>query len=127
MSSYLFTAVRNACLDALKRRSVQLRAISDLHLSLIDSSADWNPYQYDELLALLRKALSELPVDQRIAFEMNRFEGKTYKEIAIELGISEKTVEYRISQALKKLKKDLADYLPLILMVMPSLFQTLRG
>ena len=38
----------------------------------------------------------------------------TNREIAMELGISEKTVEYHISKALKVLRVALKDYLPLV-------------
>ncbi len=44
---------------------------------------------------------------------LSRFDGMTYNEIAMELGISEKTVEYHISKALKILRSELGDYLPL--------------
>lgn len=126
VSSYLFIAARNACLDLLKHGAVHQRAMSDLRLSIIDNAADWNRYQFDELMILLRKSLSELPEEQRICFEMNRFQDKTYREIARELGISEKTVEYRISQVLKKLQVDLADYLPLLPILVTYLFGSAR-
>ena len=45
---------------------------------------------------------------------LSRFDGMTYNEIALELGISEKTVEYHISKALKILRSELGDYLPLV-------------
>lgn len=38
----------------------------------------------------------------------------SYKEIAVQLNISPKTVDYRIQQALKQLRIELKDYLPLI-------------
>jgi len=126
VSSYLFIATRNACLDLLKHGAAHQLAISDLRLSIIDNAADWNRYQFDELMILLRKSLSELPEEQRICFEMNRFQDKTYREIARELGISEKTVEYRISQVLKKLQVDLADYLPLLPILVTYLFGSAR-
>ena len=126
LSSYLFIATRNACLDQLKHGAVRERAMSDLRLSIIDSAADWNSYQFEELMALLRQSLSELPQEQRVCFEMNRFQDKTFREIARELGISEKTVEYRISQALKKLQVDLADYLPLLPFLVTYLFGSVR-
>lgn len=50
---------------------------------------------------------------------MHRFQNKTYQEIAEELNISSKTVDYRIQQALKQLRKELKDYLPLLLFFLP--------
>lgn len=66
-------------------------------------------------MALEAKAIRELPDDYRKAFEMNRFEDLTYGEIAERTGVSPKTIAYRISQALKILRMELKDYLPLLL------------
>ena len=82
---------------------------------------DFSLHNTDELMILINKALAELPPEVRQAFEMSRFQGKTYKEIAAETGVSVKTVEYRISQALRKLEVELADYLT----VLPILFSFL--
>lgn len=46
---------------------------------------------------------------------MNRFEGKRYKGIAAELGLSLKTIENQMGKALKILRIELGDYLPLII------------
>ena len=54
---------------------------TSLKLSLIDESADYNAHLVWELKKLISKSLSELPYEQRRAFEMSRFEGKTYREI----------------------------------------------
>lgn len=44
---------------------------------------------------------------------MSRFENKTNKEIAEELQLTVKGVEYHITKALKPLRENLKDYLPL--------------
>lgn len=67
-----------------------------------------------ELMALASKAIRELPDEYRKAFEMNRFEEMTYNEIAERTGVSPKTIAYRISQALKILRTELKDYIPLL-------------
>ena len=43
---------------------------------------------------------------------MNRFDGKSIAQIAEELEISPRTAEKHIEVALKKLRQELADYLP---------------
>ena len=72
-------------------------------------------YVVEELSQKIQSALEALPSNYREAFEMNRFQKLTYKEIASQLNVSSKTVDYRIQQALKQLRIDLKDYLPLIL------------
>ena len=62
-----------------------------------------------------RSGQVDLPENYRQAFEMNRFQDMTYKEIASHLNISSKTVDYRIQQALKILRIKLKDYMPLLI------------
>ncbi|HWJ30604.1 MAG TPA: sigma-70 family RNA polymerase sigma factor, partial [Flavisolibacter sp.] len=52
----------------------------------------------------LNKAMSDLPPMRRKVFELSRLHGLSYKEIAIRLSISEKTVENHINHALKQLR-----------------------
>ena len=63
--------------------------------------------------------VTALPESYRQAFVMHRFRDMSYEEIAETLEVSPKTVDYRIQQALKQLRIDLKDYLPLLL---PLLF-----
>ena len=65
---------------------------------------------------MLQVALRKLPPNIQTAFDMSRNQNMTYKEIAAEMSISPKTVESYISKALKLLRKELKDYLPIILL-----------
>jgi RNA polymerase sigma-70 factor (ECF subfamily) len=69
----------------------------------------------EEITNIFRKALSQLPEQTRKVFIMSRFQDKSNKNIAEELNISVKGVEYHISKALRSLKISLKDYLPLLL------------
>ena len=51
-----------------------------------------------------------MPEKCREVFELNRFEGLKYAEIAERLQISVKTVENQVSKALKILREKLAGY-----------------
>ena len=53
------------------------------------------------------RLIDELPPRRREIFNLSRKEQKSYKEIALLLNISEKTVENQISEALKYLKKNI--------------------
>ena len=50
-------------------------------------------YTWEELQTLLREALAKLPENYRYVFEKNRFENKSYGEIAEDMQISIRTVE----------------------------------
>ena len=116
LKSYLVVSVRNKCLNYLRSKG-SLR-YSDR------SGIDEHPYYSEnmeellflrELEGLLADALSKLPTEYRIAFEMSRMENKSVEEIAERLQVSPRTVERYRNKALDLLKKDLKDYLPLLL------------
>jgi len=115
LNSYLFRAVRNKCINHINKN----RLHEQVHLSIANNSQsqfeDPDFYIVEELTQKIEEALQKLPETYREAFVLNRIEGKTYNEIATLLGISSKTVDYRIQQALKNLRVELKDYLPLLL------------
>lgn len=115
LNGYLFRAVRNKCYNHIDK----LRLHEQVH-SLIASKwqlqfEDPDFYVVEELTRNIEAALARLPETYREAFEMNRFQNMTYHEIAEKLNVSSKTVDYRIQQALKLLRVELKDYLPLLM------------
>lgn len=111
LSSYLHAAVRNSCLNLLARNRHLDRYNSAVRMSVMEVSDSMEYAGARELSAMLGKALAGLSEEQRRTFEKNRFQGKKYTEIAAEEGVSVKTVEYRISSALRELRLALAEWL----------------
>lgn len=68
-----------------------------------------------DIQEIIDDTLKHLGERTETIFRLSRFEGLTNREIAPELGISEKTVEYHMSKALKELRVSLEDYLPMLL------------
>ena len=117
LQQYLFRAVRNRCLTLINKNMLKQRISNVLHEEMQEVFGDPDFYVVEELTQRIEEAISRLPESYRVAFEMNRFQNKTYQEIASELGVSAKTVDYRIQQALKILRVELKDYLPLVILV----------
>ena len=111
-SSYLFAAVRNRCLKQIVRDRIEHRVLEDICGKLNDEFESPDIYLVRELQGKIAEAIAALPESWRSVFEMNRFKGMTYEEIATVLGISPKTVDYRICQSLKSLRESLKDFLP---------------
>lgn len=113
--SYLFKAVKNRCLTLINRNELKERVVNAMYESWQSHYEDPDFYVVEELTRNIEAALSRLPETYRQAFEMNRYQNMTYNEIAQHLNVSPKTVDYRIQQALKQLRVELKDYLPLIM------------
>ncbi len=118
ISTYLYAAVKNRCLTHNSRNSTKTRVYDMLYESLKDKVENPDFYMAKELSGKLREALDALPESYRDAFMKHRFEDMTYNEIAAAENVSVKTVEYRISQALKLLRVSLAEYLPLLIFLL---------
>lgn len=104
--SFLFTTANNLMLNAVAHQKVVLKYNKLPHKHSTNESPEFvlQEKQYNEKL---QNALSNLTEAQRVAFLMNRVEGKRFKEIAALLDISTKAVEKRIYGALKKLRKEI--------------------
>jgi RNA polymerase sigma-70 factor (ECF subfamily) len=116
IKAYLYRAVYNECLNYIKHQRIKSE-FEEHSLKSMNQYAETPSVQlqFSELEKQLSKAINELPEQCRIIFQLSRFEELKYTEIAAQLGLSVKTVETQMSRALKKLRVQLADYLPLII------------
>ncbi|WP_163712615.1 RNA polymerase sigma factor [Mangrovibacterium lignilyticum] len=106
-SSFLFTIAKHELVDQLRNAInrklyfVGDEAISDLLIS--DSTAETAKIELEEKVTGL---IEKLPDRRRQIFEMSRYNGLTYRQIAEELGISENTVDTQIRLALNFIRKE---------------------
>lgn len=108
IKNYLFQMTKNAIFTYLRHDKVASEYASRIHSDtseenkLLDGDREVTT---KDLLEIINLYISRMPELQRKAFQMSRFENKTYSEIADELGISPRTVQHYISQALAELRK----------------------
>lgn len=118
LKAYLYQAVHNRCLNRISQQSIQAthreQAAAELYSQATSPSQS---LLADELSSRLQRAIGQLPEQCRRAFELSRFEELSYKDIAGRLGIATKTVENQIGKALRILRTELSDYLPLLLLL----------
>ena len=105
--SYLFSVANNTTLNTVKHRKVVLKYESNASKNNSNIQDSQFLLEEKEYLNTYQKALSNLTEEKRVAFMLNRVEGKKHKEIAELLGISRKAVEKRIYSALKQLRLDI--------------------
>jgi len=121
LKSYLYTAVRNRCLNEIKHRKVRQQ-----HINRELLTADTGTETVSEELAAaeleerIQVAIEKLPEQCRMVFKLSRFEELKYAEIADQLSISVKTVENHMGKALKIMREQLKEYLPLLLLMITN-------
>lgn len=108
--SYIYTIARNKSLNYLRDNAKRMKE-SSLQESenLINSLALSSPSVEEEINALelqefIDRVYLSLPEKVVNTFRLSRQEGLTYNEIAEQLGITPKVVEYHISITLKALR-----------------------
>lgn len=125
--TYLMVVGRNKCLNYLKSLQLHTIPIDDLNEYTVYQRSNVYVLEDDSLEILITKELAQaiatslekLPAQTKEIFMLSRYNGLKNKEIADQLGISTKSVEYHIKNALKQLKSDLIkDYFTIAICIL---------
>lgn len=115
---FLLMVAKNKTLNYLNREIVKTKHKTHLHNSemLISSRAlecsTLDDVHFREIELIVNKSMSEMAPKTKEFFQLSRYRCKKNDEIAGIMGVSVKTVEYRIMSALRILRKNLKDYFP---------------
>lgn len=112
LKAYLYRSVYNHCINLLKHLRVVKNledrytedVLSNAEFTLLTEEYPLDDYFYEGLERDIDEAITSLPEQCRIIFQMSRFENLSYEEIARKLDISVNTVKTQIRRALEKLR-----------------------
>lgn len=110
--AYLFRATRNRALNHIRHERVEREGEQHITRHEPPEMLAHSLVVQDELAAAVERAVANLPGRCREVFELSRRHGLKYAEIATVLGISIKTVEAQMGNALRKLREELTAWLP---------------
>ena len=102
--AFLFTVANNQMLSELAKNKTALKYAEVKPKGYSHETPEYI-LEEKEYESKLESAIADLTEEQRVAFLLNRIEGKKHQEIAEMLGISRKAVEKRIYTALAKLRE----------------------
>lgn len=105
--AYLYQATRFAVLKAIRAQKTDALFYERLRAVTTELIIE-EPLLFKEQQQVLGALINSLPDDCKEAFRLSREEQLTYKEIAAQLNISEKTVEKRMTKSLKFLREKLS-------------------
>jgi RNA polymerase sigma-70 factor (family 1) len=116
VAAYLHTAIRYRIMNYMQKEWVRKRYSVEIQLqpAILNNTTEESIF-LEELHTRVEKLTAELPPQCKRVFELSRKEYKNNREIASELDISEKTVEFHLAKALRILRLHLRDLVSLLL------------
>lgn len=106
--SYVYTIANNLMLNEVKHQKIVLKHQQVKPIDYTNESPEFI-LRKKEFLKRYENVLSNLKEEERVAFLLNKVDGKTHKEIGALLGITKKVAEHRIYSAFNKLKDQLEE------------------
>lgn len=105
LGAFLFTVIRNACINRRKKKKLPVTALEELSTVQV---AWEEAVRMDEAgIRLIREALQQLPERTRQVVECVVLREKQYKEAAEELGVSVNTIKTLLRLGIKELRERL--------------------
>ena len=130
--AYILQSVKNRCLNWLRDRQSKMRREQHLdsqNLQAVEAEIsalkeeDFGTLFSAEVEKIFREHLATFPALTRDIFLSSRFDGMTYDEIAAQYGVSPRKVKREIQRVLADIRIALRDYLPLLLLFFPQIFE----
>lgn len=122
-SGYLFTIARNTIFNQ-NRKKVNEQAYHEYVRNYLENSSTKTEDDliYSDIKSLIDKVVEELPPQRKLIYKLSRESGLSYREIAQQLNLSERTVEAHIRLALKTLTEVIDNnfVLPILLISLAS-------
>ncbi|WP_134088639.1 RNA polymerase sigma-70 factor [Olivibacter sp. XZL3] len=119
LSAYLSTAIKYQIINRLDKRYTH-KNLATIELKDYQNKYVHSPEAYmfeAELMERIEQTVKQLPKKCQMVYRMSRDEGKSNKEIATTLGMSEKTVEGHITRALRDIRKNLSLIYPMVIVL----------
>ena len=112
IEAFALTVCRNLSLDKIKRMGNDHDSLDDSAHDSPDSSSSSNPEEQTmarDQVALVRQLIDRLPEKQRSVIQLRDIEGKSYREIANIMCISEEQVKVNLYRARQTIKKKFSE------------------
>lgn len=116
-AAYLYTCVKHRCINYIESKIARKRHWEryKVYLPVQDDATD-KVVAFNDLREALEKGLSTIPEKSKLIFRLNRFEGHSVKEIAGQMNLSEKAIQYHLTRSVKELRVYLKEFLSLAIL-----------
>ena len=107
--AYLYQTASNLALNRIRKQKYHENYLASQDIERVEEVSPEQIVISRRALSDVCESLDDFPEKYRRTFLMSRVEGKTYKEIGVELNIAESTVEKHIIKTLKFLRDRLQE------------------
>lgn len=104
IEAYCLTVARNLAIDRSQKLESQNVELTSETQEMPDTLTPDRAYEQDEQLRLVHHLINELPEKQRTIVQLRDIEGKSYKEIADVLQLTEEQVKVNLFRARQRIK-----------------------
>ncbi|SDE64297.1 RNA polymerase sigma-70 factor, ECF subfamily [Pricia antarctica] len=111
LKNYLFRSCHNRFLAHLRKKKVRFDFLDQIRWDILAEVRIEPEVRQDSKIQKMHRLIDELPPRCREVFVKNKFEKRQYKEIAVDMGISIKTVENQMSKALQFLRENATGFM----------------
>lgn len=109
VEAYCLTVARNLAIDRSEKKDSQTVELTIEAEQTPDASSPYDRLVNKERLKLVHRLVGELPEKQRLIMQLRDVEGKSYKEIAAALRLTEEQVKVNLFRARQKVKQKFID------------------
>ena len=113
IEAFSLTICRNIALDRIRLHDNQNTSLDETTAGNERPDTASTPYEHTverEKIRIVRELIDSLPEKQRSCMQLRDIEGKTYKEIAAILGVTEEQVKVNIFRARQTIKQQFQQY-----------------
>ena len=109
VEAYCLTVAKNLAIDRSEKKDAQTVELTSEMEQASDASSPYEKLVTKERMALIHRLMNGLPEKQRLIMQLRDIEGKSYKEIAIVLSLTEEQVKVNLFRARQKVKQRYLD------------------
>lgn len=109
IEAYCLTVAKNLAIDRSEKKDAQTVELTSEMEQASEASSPYEKLVDKERMMLIHRLMNELPEKQRQIMQLRDIEGKSYKEIAVLLNLTEEQVKVNLFRARQKVKQKFID------------------
>jgi RNA polymerase sigma-70 factor (ECF subfamily) len=116
--AYIFTSIKNKSINYIESQFVKNKYL-DYYKAFIPQAEESTSHdvEFDELMEAVEGSVESLPEKSRNIFRLSQLEGRSNKEIASTLSLSEKSIEYHLTKSIKSIRLHLKDFICMLMII----------